>query len=524
MPSFTDWRVLINTSPSQSEQNVDAKLFIILFLIMLISLSLRLVFMFHSDLLVEEAYYWNYANHLDIGYLDHPPMVAMLIKITTLLFGVNEFAVRLSALVCWFFSAWFVFKLTHLIRSDAGIYAVILLSIFPFFFLQSMVITPDDPLILCWSATLYSLFRAVVKNETKYWYASGLWMGLGLLSKYTMVLLGFTTLIYITLVPEYRFWFKRKEPYLCALIAMVCFIPVILWNATHEWASFAFQSTRRLNAQDHFSFDQYLGLLLLFLTPLGLLSLWKLYRPQPITTLFGMEDNTKRFLQCYTLVPLLVFGVFSLKHQIKFNWIGPGLLATIPWISIGISNAFEQKTKTVIYGWMLTTLFLILGYGGLIFTGTTGQPAWIHQAFLTKYIDWNNLTGRINQVAQEAEQETHQSLTIIPLDSYNIGSELNFYQQKQWNNGSIEKVYPIIGSHVFGQQSLMFQYWSNHFKLSDKVLLLVSKNPSSFFADHIKQMTQRKSSIQEIWSKSPKNGSSIEPYYYQIVKIKSKAD
>ena len=42
------------------------------------------------NLYPEEAYYWNYAQHLDLGYLDHPPMVAWLIHLGTTVFGNTE--------------------------------------------------------------------------------------------------------------------------------------------------------------------------------------------------------------------------------------------------------------------------------------------------------------------------------------------------------------------------------------------------------------------------------------------------
>ena len=62
------------------------------------SLCLRVFFLFNHDLQAEEAYYWNYSVHLDFGYIDHPPLVAVLIKLSTTLFGLNEFAVRFPAL------------------------------------------------------------------------------------------------------------------------------------------------------------------------------------------------------------------------------------------------------------------------------------------------------------------------------------------------------------------------------------------------------------------------------------------
>lgn len=60
--------------------------------------ALRLTYLGSVELLPEETYYWNYSRHLDIGYLDHPPMVAWLIRLGTALFGQSQFGVRAGAL------------------------------------------------------------------------------------------------------------------------------------------------------------------------------------------------------------------------------------------------------------------------------------------------------------------------------------------------------------------------------------------------------------------------------------------
>jgi dolichol-phosphate mannosyltransferase len=64
------------------------------------SVVLRLLYAGSVELLPEETYYWNYSQHLDIGYLDHPPMVAWLIRLGTTIFGQSEFGVRAGALCC----------------------------------------------------------------------------------------------------------------------------------------------------------------------------------------------------------------------------------------------------------------------------------------------------------------------------------------------------------------------------------------------------------------------------------------
>lgn len=248
------------------------------FILIVVSLVIKLLTIGANDLLVEETYYWNYSTHLDFSYLDHPPMVALLIRLSTTIFGINEFGVRFPTIVCWILTALFSFKLTNLIKNQSGLYAVLLLAILPFFFLQSLVITPDLPLIACWSAALYYLYKALVLNQTKPWYDAGIWLGLGMISKYTIVLLGLATLIYLIFVPHARKWFAKKEPYLCFVITTMFFSPVIYWNATHHWASFAFQSTRRLNASFSFTFHELVGLFVAFLTPLGILGFWALFQ------------------------------------------------------------------------------------------------------------------------------------------------------------------------------------------------------------------------------------------------------
>ena len=236
------------------------------FFLLIISLTflIRFFALYGNSLLVEEAYYWNYAQHFDFGYLDHPPMVALLIKLSTFFLGLNEFSVRISTFVCWMVAVFFNVKLTHLIQPKTGHYAFFLLSILPFFFLHSLIITPDAPLIACWSAALYYLYRSLVLNESKTWYLAGLWLGLGMLSKYTMILLGGSAFIYMIVTPGARHWFFKKEPYLCFFIIVLLFTPVLYWNANHQWASFAFQSSRRFSQAFHSSFHKFIGLLFFF--------------------------------------------------------------------------------------------------------------------------------------------------------------------------------------------------------------------------------------------------------------------
>ena len=483
------------------------------FIIIAVTLLVKLLCIGSNDLLVEEAYYWNYSAHLDIGYLDHPPMVALLIKIFTTIFGTNEFGVRVASIVCWVGTALFSFKLTESIKLGAGRFAVMLVAILPFFFLHSLVITPDIPLMVCWSAALYYLYQALVQDKSTAWYIAGIWLGLGMLSKYTIVLLGPATLVYLIIVPQARTWFLRKEPYLCLLITAMLFTPVIYWNATHEWASFAFQGTRRLEDTSSFAFHQLLGLFVVFLTPLGVLGFLEIFcKSTPEKTL--VDVKTQRFLQLFTLVPLAVFSVFSFSHEIKFNWIGPSLLAIMPWLAVLIDTAKPALRK----GWIITAIVLLALYCGMLFCIISGMPANINKQLFSKYIAWSDLTRQIQAVAVDVETKTHSTPLIVPMDLYNIGSELAFYQAKFLAQGHISKAYKIIGVDLFGHESLMYRYWSKGENVSDKVLILVDEHPESFAAPEVTTRVTALSEPKALWSHSQGRGGDIRKYYYQVVR------
>ena len=485
-----------------------------------LSLLIRFICLGSSDLLAEEAYYWNYAQHLDFGYVDHPPMIAMLIRASTSLLGNHEYGVRITSMLCWLLTVFFSFKLTNLITRGAGQYAVFLLAILPFFFVQSLVITPDQPLLVCWSAALYCLYRALVMRESRAWLLAGIWLGLGLLSKYTIVVLGPATLLYVCIVPSARQWLSRFEPYFSVLIAGLLFTPVIYWNATHEWASFVFQGSRRMHEPFSFSFHEFLGLFLFFLTPLGVTGFVRLFRKREVIT-EGISDEKKRFLQVFCIVPLIVFAVFSLTHPIKFNWIGPGLLAMIPWLARLIHRAPKSKDCVVLRkGWLLTGTLLLVCYSGMMVSVIFGVPETAHQILLTKFIAWEDFTRHVYGVARQVELETQSKPIIIPLDRYYISSELAFYQAKLLAKGESLETYSVRGSHVFGGESLMYRYWSNSSDLAGQTLLLISDNPHHFDNPRIKKQVIEDSPVQSFWSVSQGRKKPIRRYYYQVVQMR----
>lgn len=489
---------------------LNASLLSIFFLLLIY----RILFMVNKPLLVEEAYYWNYAQHLDFSYLDHPPMVALLIKIGTLIWGDTEWGIRFLTIPCWLLTIFFSYRLTQIIAAGSEKYTLLFLSFLPFFFIHSLIITPDIPLIMAWSASLLYLYKATALNKPIYWYAAGFWIGIGLLSKYTIVLLGIATLFYLLIIPQMRYWFVRKEPYLAACIALLVFSPVIYWNYSHHWASFLFQTSNRFHASDSSTFHLLLGLIILFFTPMGILETARIFFVSQKDEIGNINTKTKLFFLCYTLTPVLFFGFFSIFHQIKFNWIGTSTLAIIPWFSISLQANRKMMGLRAQTSWAITVFITVCIYILLFTVVFFKWPQFLNDRIPALNFDWKKTSFEIYNKAVEMNERLQEKPVIVALDTYNLASELIFYQKMFKKRQQISTIYPVLGASLFGLNSVMYRYWDNILQADEKYLLLVSDRLYSFDVTKIRELTKPMTPVTLL------NEKAAKLFYYQLVKMK----
>ena len=160
-------------------------------------------------------------------------------------FGNTEFGVRIGAFICGLITMGYLYALArNLYDESTAMRAVLLLAVLPFYFSTGMVMTTDAPLVAAWAATLYYMEQALIADQNSAWLGMGIAFGLGILSKYTLGLLGPAALLFVILDPASRRWLRRPQPYLAAGLALLLFSPVIIWNMENDWASIMFQSNR----------------------------------------------------------------------------------------------------------------------------------------------------------------------------------------------------------------------------------------------------------------------------------------
>ena len=193
----------------------------------------------------DEAYYWVWSRALAPGYLDHPPMVALWIRLGTALAGDTAFGVRLLAPLSAAFGSLLLADAGRLLFSGrpAGLRAATLLNATLMLGAGAVTMTPDTPLLFFWTATAWALARLASGGAGAWWLAVGLAAGLGLDSKYTAALLGLGIALWL-LTPSRRAWLPTPWPWAGGLVAGALFLPVVLWNADHGWVSFIKQGGR----------------------------------------------------------------------------------------------------------------------------------------------------------------------------------------------------------------------------------------------------------------------------------------
>ncbi len=189
------------------------------------------------ELSEDEAYQWLWSKHLALSYYSKPPMIAYLQWAGTSLWGDTELGVRffspviatlIGLLVLRFFAAE--------VSARAGFWLVVMLCVTPLTAVGAVLLTIDPPLVLFWTAAMLTGWRALqAHGRTRDWALTGLWMGLGFLSKYTALLQWVCFALVFALWPPARRHLRQPGPYLALAITLLCTLPVLVWNARHGW-------------------------------------------------------------------------------------------------------------------------------------------------------------------------------------------------------------------------------------------------------------------------------------------------
>jgi len=207
---------------------------------------IRLIVAASAPLAPDEAYYWIWSCHLQAGYLDGPPMVALWIRLGTWIAGDGAMGIRLLGPLSAALGSYLLWRSGEALLPGrhAGLVAAALLNATLLFGVGAVIMTPDSPLLFFWVCCLWALASFVQERNGWWLTAAGVFAGFALASKYTAALLVLGIALWLLLTPSLRRWLLNPAPWWGALFGAQAFVPVVNWNRAHGWASFAKQGGR----------------------------------------------------------------------------------------------------------------------------------------------------------------------------------------------------------------------------------------------------------------------------------------
>lgn len=187
---------------------------------------------FHRD----ELLHLSVSEHLDWGFMEFPPLIGVLGKLSYFLFDYSLLGVRLFPTL----AGVGVLILCCLIakelggRSKAVLLAGICILAFLPFYRNHTLFQPVAFDQFFWTLGFYYFIRYINSEDKKHLLLLGITLGLGLLTKYTILVWAFGLFIGVFFYKRGRL-FKNKWLYISALIALLIFLPNLFWQIQHDF-------------------------------------------------------------------------------------------------------------------------------------------------------------------------------------------------------------------------------------------------------------------------------------------------
>jgi 4-amino-4-deoxy-L-arabinose transferase-like glycosyltransferase len=330
-----------------------------------LSLVIKLILGATVPLSPDEAYYWVWSHKLDVGYFDHPPLIAWLFALGHPLefFG---HAVRWPGIILAHIVplTWWLMLRNRISTTQMNRWMWLFLAC-PLTGIGGIVMTPDLPLLLFWTLALKSLLDLLDSKSNRDYALLGLWLGLGFCSKYHIVLLPFFA-AFALFIPDIRRRVQARGILITGVTGFLACLPVLAWNFHHDWISFRFQLGHGLAGQSFlwkWPAEYLLGEILL-ISPLVL---W--------TALKKPVGIFQRILFFTGFGPFAFFFLTSFRASTELNWPAMAFPLIFALSVFRLPRRFFQAT---VFFWGLVHLALL---AALAFPGSFHLHGKISEAF-----------------------------------------------------------------------------------------------------------------------------------------------
>lgn len=404
----------------------------------------------------DEFLYFDEGQNLAWGFMEVPPFTPFIGALADLLGG-SVFAIRLFPALA---GTAIVLLAGFLVKELGGKKWAIVFTCLP------LVLS----VALCWSNTLFQpvtfnqlfwfltafwLVKIIKTEEKKYWYCLGITIGIGLLTKYSIVFYLIALLVAV-LMTRHRKLFTTKYPYLAMVIALLIALPNILWQINHNFPVLAHMETLSQNQLVHINWGQYLNSQLTFHFASSVVWI------AGLVALFKVEQlKNYRFLGIALILTVLLIGALSGKSYytagaflILFPFGGLFLenLIQKPWIRYTSIAAFIALVLLFLpFSLPLLKMDKMLQYCAFMKDklGMDAELRWEDGKYYALPQDMADMNGW-EEMAQKVAQLYHslpperQKTCLLYGGAYAHAGSINYYRHKY----NLPKVYSFNSSYI----------------------------------------------------------------------------
>jgi 4-amino-4-deoxy-L-arabinose transferase-like glycosyltransferase len=398
----------------------------------------------------DEFYYLASTDHLGWGYVEHPPLSIAVLAASRAVFGDSLFATRLWVALA---GAATVFIAGLIVREAGGgrraeIVAAVAVLIMPTYLAMGHFYSMNGFDILFWALLSWLAVRALARDEGRTWLVFGLVAGLGLMNKISVGFLAFGLVVGLVLTRQRR-QLLRPELWMGGAIALLIFLPHLIWQAQNDWPTLEFQANARAGKNLSLSAFEFASEQVLmsnpFTLPLWLAGLGALlfmrrfaqFRPlgfvYPLLfTLFVLTAGKAYYLTpIYTL--LFAFGAVVIEPVLEWRrWVTPALVVLFVVAGVAIMPIAMPVLSPETY---------------LAYTRTIGitQPALENQeqgALPQLFADmhgWQELVEAVDRAAESLTPE-ERGRAVVLATNYGEAGALDIY-------GPARDLPPAVSGH-----------------------------------------------------------------------------
>jgi 4-amino-4-deoxy-L-arabinose transferase-like glycosyltransferase len=392
--------------------------------IVTIAAIVRLVFAAFIPIFPDEAYYWEWSRHLAAGYFDHPPALALLIRLGG---DASPLGVRFGPILSGFIAAVTTVAIARRMGGGrAALRAAIVITVLPLAAAGLILATPDSALLATTAVTLYCIVRALhepvgSRASFGWWVVTGLALGGAFASKYTSIFLPIAVVIAVVVRPKLRARLREPGPYIACVVATLVFLPVLIWNAHHYWVSFLFQVRHGLSAPqgsalvaawkhegDFFGGQAGLASPILFV----------LLAIATGRSLRRRAGDTHFVLAMVAAFSFVFFISSAIRQRVEPNWPAPAYIPAIVLLATASSKRIAKKWFDA--GVLLAAAMSIVIYAQAVEPFLPIPPA---KDPIARAFGWNDLAMAADSTARDATARSHTT-TWLGGDRYQEAAEL----------------------------------------------------------------------------------------------------